>query len=75
MFTKADAQESLLREELPINNDMYALDYNYTEWQFVVALREPYEENHKKFFEWLTSNYPDIPPEEFSFFLIDNLEQ
>ena len=69
VYTVAEVQESYLREELPIINDHYHLDYNYKEWQFIVMLQEPYEENYSKFFEWLTNNYPDISPEEFSFFL------
>ncbi|PIV09333.1 hypothetical protein COS31_03405 [Candidatus Roizmanbacteria bacterium CG02_land_8_20_14_3_00_36_15] len=58
-------QKQALKTKLPINNNNFALVFDYGEDKFIVSLKEPKETNKKVFEDWLKANYPAIPIDRF----------
>ena len=63
---KLDQQNKLINQ-LPVDNDFFSLNFDYKEALFIVTIKEPKEENQKKFEGWLKENYPLIPKDKFTF--------
>jgi len=59
-------QKQELKSILPINNDNFAIIFDYGEDKFVVDLKDPKETNNTVFENWLQNNYPAIPIDRFT---------
>lgn len=61
-----DTQQSFnLRNNLPIENDQFMLDFDYKNDEFVINLKNNFSQDD--FFIWLEKNYPGIKKEKFKF--------
>lgn len=58
-------QKQALKREVPVNKELFTLDFNYAEDKFTVVLKEPKDQSKTSFTEWLKTNYPAIPLNRF----------
>lgn len=58
-------QKQALKREVPVNKELFTIDFNYAEDKFTVALKEPKDQARISFTDWLKTNYPALPLDRF----------
>lgn len=61
------SQKQDLRYRTPLTLSTFAIDFDYGQDKFTVALNEPKDQSRQEFNDWKNANYPAIPIREFIF--------
>jgi len=58
-------QKTTLRQNLPLIDKDFQIDFDYNEDKFMVTLNQPKSQSRATFELWLKKNYPAIPIDRF----------